>query len=347
MNSLKRHWSSTMYAAHKSCLVAVTTICRYKTGPSIIPLKPGVLLIALATLTLGGCGDKDESTVETSSTAIEGVTDAQLDAAVEQTRKGVKDALKAQGIGSETAKGGYAVSGELDGESASMGVDLDTPAWLPAEFPLPEDLSIMMVTTDKEGRRELRGKSARVEQSNVANLVGQWAAKHNWEVVLSTDMMLTLANSDGQVLDVRANDGEELEVSLSRRDLTSERQRAAPERKGPGRAEITMASDNRTVQGECLIKGRSYQFEYSAQDGSVLTNVQIQYANNTPTGSATFMTNTGGRFEQFTINFPMDNDNEPVVAASGDTFSVSGTFASMGGGSLTTVNGNISINCEF
>lgn len=349
MNGVKRHWSVDVSAGQQGSAMAVTELRSQKFGPFANAREPGVLLIALTMLSLGGCGDNDESTgaASSSTSSIEGVTEEQLDAAVDQTRNRVKDALEAQGIGSETAKGGYAVGGELDGESFSMGVDLDAPEWLPAEFPLPQDLSISMVTTNKEGQRELLGKSAGVTQSNIAELAGQWAASHNWEVVRSTDTMLTLASSDGQVLDVRADDGAELELRLSRRDLSHDRQQVAVERRGPGSAVINMDGDTRTVAGECLIKGSSYQFEYSAPDGSVFTNVQIQDANNTPTGSASFMTNSQGRFAQFSINFPMNDDNEPVVSAAGNQFSVSGMFVSMGGGSLSGVDGNISVNCEF
>jgi hypothetical protein len=300
----------------------------------------------LTSFSLVGCSGKDEAS--SSSTTIEGLTDEQLDAAVERTQNGVKNALKAQGIGSDTAKGGYAVSGGHDGESVSMGVDLDTPAWLPADFPLPDDLSITLVATDKkQARKELRGRSASVQQSNIADLVAQWAASHNWELVRSTDMMLTLANNDGEIIDLRADDRVELAVILSQRDISAERQEVAPVRKGSGRAEFTVANDKRVVQGECLIKGSSYQFEFSAQDGSVFASVQIQNANNTATGSATFMTNAGGKFEQFNINFPMNNDQEPVVTVSSDKFSVSGVFASMGGGGMSIVEGNMSVNCEF
>lgn len=329
--------------------MTMTAACRQQSGSSVIRFNTGVLLIALGTFFLGGCGGDDKSGVAESSstTSVDGVTDEQLDEAVARTKNRVKDALKAQGVGSETAKGGYAVGGEHDGESVSMGVDLDTPAWLPAQFPLPEDLSISMVTTDKQGRSELRGTSRSVKQSAIAEIATQWAARNNWEVVRSTDVMLTLANNDGQVLDVRANDGAQLEISLSTRNLDADRQKVAVERKGSGSADITMAGATRTVQGECLIKGSSYQFEYSAADGSVFANVQIQDANNTPTGSATFMSNAQGQFEQFSINFPMDNDNEPVVTASGDRFSVSGMFASLGGGSLSAVEGKISVSCEF
>jgi len=346
MKSLKRYWSTDASAACENSPVFAAPIGS-KTGSALgLPLNPGVLLIALAILFLGGCGGTDETTAEPTS-AIEGVTDKQLDAAVEQTKNRVKDALKVQGLGSETAKGGYAVGGERDGESFSVGVDLDTPAWLPSEFPLPDDLSIAMVTTDKEGSSELRGRSASVKQSRIAELAVPWAASHNWEVVLSTDEMMTLANSDGQVLDVRADDGADLELRLSRRDLTAERQQAAVERKGSGSADITMAGDTWTVQGECLIKGSSYQFDYSASDGSVYTSVQIQGANSTPTGSATFMTNAAGQFNQFNINFPMNNDNEPVVTGTEHEFSVSGTFFSMAGGGVAAVDGKISVDCEF
>jgi hypothetical protein len=310
--------------------------------------KPAVVLLVLATLSLAGCG-KGESTTEasSSSSAIEGVTDEQLDAAVDETRQRVKNALKAQGVGSETAKGGYAVGIEGDGESASMGVDLDVPAWLPARFPLPEDLSISMVTTDKQGSKVLRGTSASVQQAQLAELAGQWAGSHNWEVVRSTEQVVTLANSDGEVLDVRVDDRTQLELTLSRRDIAWERQQAAPERKGLGSANITMGGDTRTVSGECVIKGSNYRFEYSAQDGSANANVQIQEANTTPTGSASFMSTGQGQFAQFSINFPMGNDNEPVITASGDAFSVSGKYASMSGSGLSVVDGNITVNCEL
>lgn len=313
------------------------------------PVTTSALLLAMAALALGGCGRNDEAAVaeSSSSTSVDGMTDAQLDAAVEQTKKRVKDALKAQGIGSETAKGGYAVGGKYDGESASMGVDLDVPAWLPAQFPLPEDLSISMVTTDKQGRSELLGSSMGVKQSDMTERAKQWAASNGWEMVRSTDVMLTLANRDGEVLDVRAEDGAQLEIRLSRRDLAADRQRVALERKGSGSADIAMAGATRTVTGECLIKGSSYQFEYTAPDGSVFANVQIQNANTTPVGSATFMSSGQGRFDQFSINFPMDNDNEPVVTATGDMFSVSGRFASMGSGGLSAVDGKMSVKCEF
>lgn len=164
---------------------------------------------------------------------------------------------------------------------------------------------------------------------------------------MSLAAQLTLTNGDGQVLDVRARNGAELEVRLSRRDIAEERQQAAPERKGPGNAEVSMAAKNWSEQGECLNKGSRYQFDYTAQDGSVSITVQMQNANTTPVGSASFMTNAGGKYEQFSINFPMDNDNEPVVTASGDSFSVSGIFFSTSGGTLAAVDGSIAISCKF
>jgi len=50
-------------------------------------------------------------------------------------------------------------------------------------------------------------------------------------------------------------------------------------------------------QGDCVIKVDSYQFEYSAPDGSVFTaSVQISEANTPASGSATLHDQWAGRF---------------------------------------------------
>jgi len=277
---------------------------------------------------------------ETASEAV--ITDQEA----EQARQAMRAALESQGIGQETESGGYAVGGEFaDGEGFLIGENLDRPDWLPADFPLPADFSITLIAAEKDGRKELRGMSVSLNTASVIGAVEQWATASGWEWIGATERLVVMVLPDGQVMDVAIQEGAGLELRLSRRDVSRDRQRVAVERQGPGTASIEIGSTQRQVSGQCVIKGGSYSFEYSASDGLTYVSVQIQQANSTPTGSASFMHNQGDRFTQYNISFPNYGGSEPAVEVSGARFAVSGQFSSMGSDGMAAVNGRIAVDC--
>ena len=293
------------------------------------------LAIGVMTAWLAGCGDQGEQ----AATSAE-------DEAVESARATVGTVLKATGLAVETEDGNLAMGYERDGESARFGQNLPVPEWLPENFPLPADLDIRIVTVDLEGQKRLEGTSAEVSQNAMSQQVSDWANRAGWELISADDFRVTVVSTDGEVLDLQAEDGVGMQLEMSRRSVTSDRQRAAVETVSPGTATITLADETYTLSGECKIKGSSYGFEYTAVDGSSFAQFSIQGADDGPQGSATYQVVTGSGFNQYAINFPMYNDKEPVAQTSGKAFSVRGEFGSMGSGGMVPVPGTFAVSCE-
>src|SRR5690606_16535574 len=219
---------------------------------------------------------------------------------------------------------------EKDGESVQMGQNLPVPEWLPNGFPLPTDLSINMVAVNLSDEKTLEGRSATVALSDLVTQVTDWSAANNWELITANTERIITVSAGGDVIDVRAEDGVGMQLEMSKRSVTWDRQRSAVEVVSPGIAAVTLGEETFTLNGECKIKGSTYGFEYTAPDGSTSGFVNIQSADSEPQGSATLQTLAGGDFNQYTISFPMDNDDKPTVQAAGREFSVEGTFGGMG-----------------
>ncbi|MEZ5556213.1 hypothetical protein [Haliea sp.] len=294
-----------------------------------------VLTLGVIAACLAGCGGQDEQAGKSAE-----------DESVESARATVGKVLEATGLAVETEDGSLAMGFERDGESARIGQNLPIPEWLPKDFPLPQDLDIRIVTVDREEQRRLEGTSATVKQATASQQVSDWANRAGWEVISADDYRVTVVNTDGQVIDVQAEDGVGMQLDMSRRSVASDRQRAAVETVSPGTATITMADTTYTLNGECRIKGSSYGFEYTAADGSSYAQFTIQAAEDGPQGSATYQVVTGNGLTLYSINFPMYNGKEPVAQTSGKTFSVRGEFGSMGGGGIVPVPGSFAVSCE-
>ena len=284
---------------------------------------------------LTGCGDQSEQAEKSAE-----------DEGVESAQATVRSVLKASGLAVETEDGGIAMGFEHDGESASIGQKLVAPDWLPENFPLPRDLDIRIITVDLSQERRLEGLSAEVSQSAISQQITDWAGRAGWEVISADERRVTVVSSDGEVIDVQAEDGRGMQLEMSRRSVAYDRQRAAVEQVGPGTAAITLEDQTYTLDGECRIKGSSYAFEHAATDGSSSAQVSIQSAEDGPQGSASYQVISGSGFQLYTINFPTYNNREPVTQTSAKTFSVRGDFGSMGGGTMSLVPGSFEVSCK-
>lgn len=267
-----------------------------------------------------------------------------VDQAVEQTREHVREALKAQGIVREGQDGSLSAEFEDAGESAQIGDNLPVPGWLPRGFPLPADLNIGLVTVDLSGEKNLGGRSA-ATRDEVYREVEAWAAGAGWEMIPANDRLITLANASGEVIDAVLEGGESFSLRLSMRPVDMDRQRAAVERSGPGTAEITVAGREMRLEGSCTIKGHYYLFEYSSADGMTYAQLEIQDTGEQPRGLANVHIVSGGRYQKYTVSFPMYGGEEPVVQAAGNAFSAHGQFASMTSEGMQAQPGDFVVEC--
>ena len=176
------------------------------------------LALGVMAACLAGCGGQDDQAGKSAE-----------DESVESARATVGTVLKATGLAVETEDGSLAMGYERDGESARIGQNLPTPEWLPKNFPLPEDLDIRIVTVDRDEQRRLEGTSAKVKQDAMSQQVSDWADRAGWEVISADDYRVTVVNTDGEVIDLQAEDGVGMQLEMSRRSVASDRQRAAVE----------------------------------------------------------------------------------------------------------------------
>lgn len=305
-------------------------IPRAAIGKSLSALMAGLLALALSACDRG---------------VKESASDPDIDRAVAQAKADYRSVLKASGLGKETENGGFAVGYEGKGESAQMGQHLPVPDWLPSGFPLPSDLSIVLVSTRKDGHKEMQGASAKVLGADLARSIVAWIDKNGWEEIGGNDLVVTAVGPQGQVIDVRTIDGEGVNLVMSNRSVAFDRQRAAVEVTGPGTATVSLDGKSRTVDGQCIIKGSSYQFEHAAVDGRVFAALQIQMADTEPQGSASYQESRGAQFSRYALNFPHSSGAEPQVRAAGRAFSVRGNFALMAVDGNREVQGEFSVNC--
>jgi len=285
---------------------------------------------------LAACGQQNEA--EPSA--------EELDAAVEQTQAHVRAALKASGVVQEGEDGSLSTTYEKGGESVQMGDRLPAPGWLPAGFPLPADLNISIASVDKSGEKNLGGRTA-ATRDEVYRAVESWAAGAGWEMIPANDRVITLANARGEVIDAVLEGGQSFSLRLSTRSVEDDRQKAAVERSGSGRAEIRVADRELSLDGSCRIKGNYYLFEYSSADGMTYAQLEIQDTGEQPRGSANVHVMGGGRFPQYTVSFPLYGGEEPSVRAGGDAFSVRGQFASMTSEGMQPFPGSFAVRCSF
>lgn len=289
----------------------------------------------VAVLWLSACGDSQEDPGPQ-------VTDEDV-ASAQATYETV---LKASGLAKENEQGELELGFDKDGESARMGENLSVPEWLPKGFPLPADLSIKLITTNLMDEKNLQGRSSAVTLADLSKQVAEWSTANAWELITANSDQIITVSAGGDVIDVQAEDGVGMQLSMSKRSVVWDRQQAAVEIISPGIATVTLADKTHTLKGECKIKGSSYGFEYYSPDGSLSGTAMIQSADSEPSGSATLQTSNSSGFNQYTISFPIDSTEGPTVKASGKKFSISGQFGSMGSGGMQLVPGVYTVECE-
>lgn len=238
----------------------------------------------------------------------------------------------------------------VDGAEAQMGSNLDTPGWVPDGFPLPDDLNIAMAVVE-DGQSNLAG-SSQADADEVGEAITGWFAANGYEMLTdntSPERFNFVAARGDDVIEGGMGYGS-FSLTLSQRDVTFERQSAAEERNVPGVARIEVGELSFELAGECRIKGAEYNFDGSdtAADGSSSATANLSvYALQDPasgSGFASTMDVEANEFIQYSINFPMGNDDEPEVTVSEREFAVSGSFFDMLGGDPT--QGRIAVSCD-
>jgi hypothetical protein len=272
-------------------------------------------------------------------------SDADVDKAVEDTQAHVNSFLRSTGIVTETDSGSTGVRMDIDGGIGLMGSNLDIPAWIPKEFPLPEDLAIYVAVEEKNGDKNLAGNSQTVSREAYQPRIVAWAEERGKEVIDRGSRRITVVYSDDEVIDVDIENGLGITLTVSNRSVAHDRQSVAPEIISSGLAHIEMAGKSWDLAGNCTIKGTSYNFEHNAPDSSTVANFTIQSAHEAPQGSAMFMTFGSNGVATFSINFPTGSENEPEIATAETKFSVRGEFGGMSSADGRWVNGIISVDC--
>jgi hypothetical protein len=293
------------------------------------------LAACVVALCLSACGGSEDDSGQA-------VTDEDV-AAAQDT---VNTVLKASGLAQENEQGELELGFDKDGESARLGENLSVPEWLPKGFPLPSDLSIKLVTANLNDEKNLEGRSSSVTLADLSKQVTDWSTANGWELITANSERIITVNSGGDVIDIKAEDGVGMQLTMSKRSVAWDRQKAAVEVVSPGIATVTLADNSYTLNGECKIKGSTYGFEYYSPDGGISGTVMIQSADSEPTGSATLQVSNSSGFNQYTISFPTDSNEMPVITASGKEFSVSGQFGSMGSGGMQAVQGVYKVKCN-
>lgn len=241
---------------------------------------------------------------------------------------------------------GGSFSMEIDGAEAQMGDDLDVPDWVPDGFPLPDDLSISLAVVE-DGQSVISGTSS-APAAPLREEVMAWLASNDYEVLVDTtgeDRFNFVAARGEDVLEGSHGLGGFM-LSSGQRDVTYERQDAATVREGPGTATVSVGEIDVELEGTCRIQGGDYAFDHG--DLTATANLSV-YAvgDQPPQGSAFVMTSDpdAGEFIQYTINFPMGNDDEPRVSTGENTFGVEGTWFDLLGGE--PVPGSMEVTCDL
>jgi hypothetical protein len=234
---------------------------------------------------------------------------------------------------------------EIDGGVAQMGSDLEVPDWVPGGFPLPDDLSISMAA-EENGETIIAGSSS-AAASDVRDDVIGWLEDNGYEVLVDLAeperFRFVAARGDDVLEGDHAGGG--FQLMASQRDVTYERQDAAEVREGAGTATASVGEIRAEFEGTCRIQGGDYLFDASGMDGSANLSVYA-VGGQPPSGSAFVMTADveTSEFVQYSINFPMGNDDEPQVSTGDTTFGVSGTWFDLLGGE--PVQGGLEVTCD-
>ncbi|MHC4263921.1 MAG: hypothetical protein ACYSWX_15470, partial [Planctomycetota bacterium] len=155
-------------------------------------------------------------------------------------------------------------------------------------------------------------------------------------------LTVSAARADGEVIDVYAYAGSySLEISM--RDISFDLQEAAEVVESAGTATVVVGDATHSLEGNCTIQGADYRFEHQAADGTTVASVEIYGVSDPPSGSAFFMEFAENEITQYVINFPMYNDNEPIVTSGGTNFGVSGELLSTIG--AENAQGSFSVAC--
>ena len=235
---------------------------------------------------------------------------------------------------------------EIDGAEAQMGSNLDVPDWVPDGFPLPDDLDISMAVSE-EGQSVFSGSSS-APAAPLRDEIVAWLESNGFELLVDTtgdDRFNFVAARGDDVLEGNHGLGG-FSLTASQRDVTYERQDAAVVREGPGTATASVGPLDRPFEGTCRIQGGDHRFESTATDASA--NLSVYAVGDQPAqGSAFVMTvdADSSEFVQYSINFPMGNDDEPQVTVGETSFGVSGTWFDLIGGE--PVEGTLDVTCDL
>lgn len=234
---------------------------------------------------------------------------------------------------------------EIDGAEAQMGDDLDVPGWVPDGFPLPDDLNISMAAVE-DGQSVLSGSSS-APADPLRDEVLAWLASNGYELLVDTtgdDRFNFVAARGDDVLEGNHGLGG-FTLMAGQRDVTFERQDAAVVREGTGTAVVSVGEIALELEGTCRIQGGDYTFDHT--DLAATANLSV-YAvgDQPPQGSAFVMTSDAdaGEIVQYSINFPMGNDDEPQVSTGENTFAVEGTWFDLIVGEPT--QGTMQVTCD-
>ena len=290
-----------------------------------------LVVAASATLLAGACSGEDlvesglEEAIERSAES-EGEGDVDLD-------------LDLDGDG-----GGFSMS--VDGAEAQVGSDLAVPDWVPDGFPLPDDLDISM-TVVEDGKSILSGAS-NAAADGFHDDVMSWLESNGYEILLDTtgeDRFNFVAARGDDVLEGNHGMGG-FTLTSSQRDVTYERQEAATVREGTGTATASVGAIDTTFDGTCRIQGEDYSFEAMSTEATANLSVYA-VGDQPPQGSAFVMTMDVESSEvvQYSINFPMGNDDEPQVSTGDTSFGVSGAWFDLLGGE--PVQGTLEVTCDL
>lgn len=236
---------------------------------------------------------------------------------------------------------------EIDGAEAQMGSNLDVPDWVPDGFPLPDDLDISMAVTEADGQSVLSGTSS-APAAPLREEIYAWLEGNGFELLVDTtgdDRFNFVAARGDDVLEGNHGLGG-FYLSASQRDVTFERQDAAVAREGSGTATASVGPLEQQFEGTCRIQGEDYRFESVGTETTA--NLSIYAVGDQPSqGSAFVMTLDveSSEFIQYSINFPMGNDDEPQVTVGESSFGVSGTWFDMIGGE--PVQGTLDVSCDL
>lgn len=241
---------------------------------------------------------------------------------------------------------GGSFSMEVDGAQAQVGDDLDVPGWVPDGFPLPDDLNISLAVVE-DGTSTISGSTSAPAGPLRDEVLG-WLESNGFELLTDStgeDRFNFVAARGDDVLEGNHGFGS-FTLAASQRDVTFERQEAAAVREGPGTATVQVGAIDTQLDGTCRIQGRDYTFETFGTEATANMSVYA-VGDQVPQGSAFVMTVDieTNEFIQYSINYPMGNDDEPQVSLAETSFGVSGSWFDMLGGD--PVQGTMNITCAL